>query len=61
MGWAAVATTLGCILEVPLDKSKLSMTGGGKMAAAAALIRVPLGSMLLGVNIFFHDFSAKQS
>lgn len=48
MGWAGAAGFGGAMVEVPLDRAKLAMSGGSvARAGLLALTRVPLGAMLL--------------
>mmetsp|Transcript_10877 Transcript_10877/g.23197 ORF Transcript_10877/g.23197 Transcript_10877/m.23197 type:complete len:195 (+) Transcript_10877:559-1143(+) len=46
-GFAAVATLAASGAELPFDFSKQNVSGGMRMAAITAALRVPLGSLLL--------------
>lgn len=47
VGLAALATASASAVELPLDRAKVTAAGGLRAAGITALLRVPLGSLLL--------------
>ena len=46
-GWALAAGLAGSLAELPWDRAKTAIVGGGGVGATLALVRAPLGAMLL--------------